>query len=238
MAKGSLETSTSRARVKKALFHFFDDMELEVKPLGTHASQTEIRQRIMTARFYLGDLINKDSSYDTRFLRRLYHPKQRGLNTPGQLIRGEVRRRRRRNRTARGKAMRLYRVCLKISNAHPRYRYGGGHAGLLRLLRSNSDMDCSSSTSLALKRAHLFNSPIAWVSGLFKNWGNHGYGEYFTIQAHDGHVWIEFAPKLGKGHGEYRRFDTSPHGDGPSGARMRKSYRPISGFEPRHIPGL
>ncbi len=232
--RGSLESKEARKRIKKALNSFFHEMELDFEPLPSDASKEEIRKRIKKAHFYLGD-IKKDlnGNYDNKFLSRLAKPKASSLNSPGQLLRGSVRRKRRRRATPRGRALKLYNECLKISNARPRYVYGGGHGGALTWLRSSSGMDCSSSTSLALKRAGMFTSPIAWVSWLFRGWGDAGQGKYFTVWCHSGHVFIEF-----HGLGQYTRFDTSPWGDGENGPRMRKGPRGKSGFYSRHMPGL
>jgi len=227
----------ARRKVKQALGNFFREMELEVEPLAKNATKQDIRHRIKKAHFYLGD-IEKDQTgdFDSHFLRRLDHPNAAHLNTRGQLIRGRVRRRRRRNNTARGIAMKLFRVCSKISDARPRYVYGGGHGPLLRLMRSNANMDCSSSTSLALKRAGMFSFPIAWVSGMFGGWGQEGKGDWFTVCWHSGHVFIEFYNLPNKG--DYYRFDTSPWGDGESGARLRDGERGYAQFKFRHLPGL
>ena len=234
MIQGSLETKLARKKVKQALNDFFKEMELEIDPLPKDASQPQIRRRIKSAHFYLGDITkDQNGAFNNEFLRRLEHPKATHLNTRGQLLRGEIRRRRRRDSTPKGKAMKLYKECMKISNARPRYVYGGGHGPLLRLMRSSSGMDCSSSTSLALKRAGFFSSHFAWVSWLFGGWGESGTGKYFTVWYHSGHVWIEFY-----GLGEYTRFDTSPWGYGEHGARMRKGSRGKTDFRSRHLPRL
>lgn len=136
--------------------------------------------------------------------------------------------------TASGKAAKLYQESIKISKAGGTYVYGGGHGAKLRSLKSGQGLDCSSSVSLALFRAGLFDGETAIVSGEFaKSWGQPGKGKQFTVWANGEHVWIQFH-SLGK----WWRFDTSPYGSGDRGPRVREKSRPTSGFKPRHWPGL
>lgn len=136
-----------------------------------------------------------------------------------------------------GSAERLYQECKRISDAHGPYVFGGGHGAPLANLRSGQGLDCSSSTSLALYRAGLFEGrTVAMVSGQFaSSYGKPGRGKYFTVWAHSGHVFIEL-----HGLGDAKRFDTSPGygGGGGSGPSMRTTSRPTAGFTARHIPGL
>jgi hypothetical protein len=102
-----------------------------------------------------------------------------------------------------------------------------------RRCQSGQGLDCSSSSSLALKRAGLFSDNVAWVSGRFaSSYGQPGPGQHFTVWANGGHVWIEF-----HGLGAAKRFDTSPHGSGGRGPRLRYTPRSTSGFVARHWPG-
>jgi hypothetical protein len=133
-----------------------------------------------------------------------------------------------------GKAGRLYAEAKRISDAGGPYVYGGGHGPALSSLASGQGLDCSSSVSLALRRAGLFSGTRSWVSGDFAaRYGVPGRGEEFTVWANSGHVWIEF-----NGLGPGKRFDTSPYGSGSHGPRVRGTDRPTSGFTPRHWPGL
>ena len=82
----------------------------------------------------------------------------------------------------------------------------------------------------------MLGSNRAQVSGWFENWGDPGRGKYMTIHAIDDHVWIEFnLPELPDA---YSRFDTSPHGWGPHGPRVRPNRRSDSRFVHRHFKGM
>lgn len=129
------------------------------------------------------------------------------------------------------KARQLLAECRKFTG---RYIYGGGHGPQLSALTYSQGLDCSSSTSKALRDVGLFpESSVAQVSGWFEHWGDAGSGRYITIHANYEHVWIQFSLPEG-----YFRFDTSPHGDGPSGPRVRTKERFTSTFVARHPHGL
>ena len=133
-----------------------------------------------------------------------------------------------------GKLAALYRECKRISDAGGSYVYGGGHGPRLSSLSSGQGLDCSSSCSLALYRAGMFDDSTAIVSSMFaRSWGKPGRGNDFTVWANDAHVWIE----LHGGVGNAKRFDTSSYGSGGSGPRLRFTDRPTSGFVPRHWAG-
>jgi hypothetical protein len=134
------------------------------------------------------------------------------------------------------KSGKLYLECQRISDNASSYVYGGSHGKPLSQVASNDHMDCSSSCSLALYRAGMFNGQTAITSGEFAaSWGQPGKGKHFTVWANGGHVWIEF-----HGIGEAVRFDTSAHGDGKSGdgPHLRKTARSDqANFTARHWPG-
>jgi hypothetical protein len=132
-----------------------------------------------------------------------------------------------------GRADDLYDEAKRISHAHGPYVYGGGHGTALSRLGSGHGMDCSSSTSLALFRAGLFHHSTAWASWQFAHWGRPGRGRFFTVWWNRDHVWIQFHSL-----GRFKRFDTSAHGSGGSGPRVRFGTRSTSGFNARHYPGL
>lgn len=132
------------------------------------------------------------------------------------------------------RARSLYDWCKHISAQRRRYIYGGGHGEALVNIDPHDGLDCSSSTCLALKRAGLYQSRYACVSGNFANWGQSGRGRYFTVWYNAHHVWIEFHHPFG----QYKRFDTSPWGFGGRGPRVRKTRRPRYGFKARHYPGM
>jgi cell wall-associated NlpC family hydrolase len=100
------------------------------------------------------------------------------------------------------------------------YKWGGGHGAW----RDNG-YDCSGSVSFALAAAGLLDRPL--TSGLFMRYGEAGPGEWITIYANDGHVFM-FVAGL--------RFDTS--GRGRAGTRWQEAPRTVAGFAVRHIAGL
>jgi hypothetical protein len=127
----------------------------------------------------------------------------------------------------------LFASMKQMSDHTPGYRFGGGHGVPLYRVSSYQGLDCSSSTSKALYDAGIFPHTYAWVSGDFaRSFGQPGTGKLFTIYANWEHVWI----RLYKGN--YWRFDTSPHGDGGRGPKLRKLPRFSSTFTARHYPGL
>jgi hypothetical protein len=108
------------------------------------------------------------------------------------------------------------------------YVYGGGHGPALSSMSVHGPLDCSSSCSLALYKAGMWDSmTYARVSGGFSNWGRAGRGENHTVWYNNGHVFIHFE-------GDYKgRFDTGGH-PGVSGPRYVAEHRSTAGFQPRH----
>lgn len=104
------------------------------------------------------------------------------------------------------------------------YKWGGGHGRLF-----DSGYDCSGSVSFALIRAGLLGYPM--VSGSLAHWGAKGAGNYVSIYANAGHVYMEVAGL---------RLDTSSVGDpgGKSGVRWRPPIGKRFGFAVRHVAGL
>ena len=98
-----------------------------------------------------------------------------------------------------------------------------------RLARAREGLDCSSFSSLVLKRAGLFAPDHAWTSGRLADWGEPGEGRCLTVWANDEHVWLEF--RLGDRRTE--RFDASPR----ETRRTAAGGRPASDATPRHPPG-
>lgn len=119
-----------------------------------------------------------------------------------------------------------------MSEATPGYLLGGGHGVPLTDVSIHQRLDCSSSTSKALFEAGMFPGKYAMVSGMFNTWGVPGEGKYFTVYYNSGHVWI----RLHKS--QWWRFDTSPHGDGGRGPRLRYLPRFTGGFGARHWPDM
>jgi hypothetical protein len=126
--------------------------------------------------------------------------------------------------------------------------YGGQHGIPLAQMVATRGLDCSSSCSLALWRADLWDkkTKTARVSGPgagspnFSSWGVAGKGHLFTVMYNNEHVWIKFEEAAGI---SYERFDTSAWGDGVSGdgPKVRKTTRPPSDearFNKRHWPGM
>ena len=104
--------------------------------------------------------------------------------------------------------------------AHKPYRYGGGHGRW-----NDSGYDCSGSVSYALHGAGLLNTQL--TSGEFETWGAAGAGQWVTIYANGGHVYMLVAGL---------RFDTS--GLSTDGTRWHTSSRSASGYVVRHPDGL
>lgn len=113
------------------------------------------------------------------------------------------------------------------------YIYGGQHDTSFLNDDRTDGFDCSSSTSYVLWKFNLLGSTQAHVSEWFETWAEPGRGKYITVHANDDHVWMEFSLPEG-----YHRFDTSPHGDGGRGPRVRTGVRSDSGFVHRHPKGM
>ena len=100
------------------------------------------------------------------------------------------------------------------------YRYGGGHGEW-----EDTGYDCSGSVSFALHGGGLLDAPMP--SGSFTSWGEAGEGQWITIYANGGHMYMTVAGL---------RFDTS--GRGKTGSRWQRDDRSPSGFTVRHPEGL
>jgi Putative peptidoglycan binding domain len=100
------------------------------------------------------------------------------------------------------------------------YVYGGGHGKW-----EDRGYDCSGSVSYALHGAGLLKQ--AMPSGGFMKWGDKGAGDWVTIYAHGGHIYMTVAGL---------RFDTSGRSD--TGSRWQASMRSPKGYTIRHPAGL
>jgi peptidoglycan hydrolase-like protein with peptidoglycan-binding domain len=100
------------------------------------------------------------------------------------------------------------------------YIYGGGHAKW-----EDSGYDCSGSVSYALHGAGLLET--AMPSGSFMSWGDPGPGQWITLYANGGHIYMVVAGL---------RFDTS--GRSGAGTRWQADMRSGSGYTVRHPVGL
>ena len=100
------------------------------------------------------------------------------------------------------------------------YKYGGGHGSW-----NDSGYDCSGSVSYALHGARLVRRPRD--SGEFMSWGRRGRGEWITVYAHGGHVYMKVAGL---------RFDTS--GRREDGTRWHDTRASRKGYAVRHPSGL
>jgi cell wall-associated NlpC family hydrolase len=100
------------------------------------------------------------------------------------------------------------------------YIWGGGHASF-----QASGYDCSGSVSYVLAAAGLLSAPE--VSGDFESYGDPGPGQWVTIYANAGHVWMEIAGW---------RFDTVALAE--DGTRWAQGGGEFAGFVVRHPPGL
>lgn len=116
---------------------------------------------------------------------------------------------------------------------HTGYQWGGEHDQTLQDDTVADWFDCSSSVSFMLWHFGLMPISHAEVSTWFEGYGLSGAGKYVTIFANWEHVWMRFLLPEG-----YYRFDTSPHGDGTRGPRIRTKARSEAGFYVRHPKGL
>ncbi len=101
------------------------------------------------------------------------------------------------------------------------YIYGGGHGSW-----NDSGYDCSGSVSYALHGGGLISSPED--SGTLESYGRAGRGNWITIWANGGHVYMYVAGL---------RFDTSAQGE-TGGSRWTRQGRSSSGYVVRHPSGL
>ena len=104
--------------------------------------------------------------------------------------------------------------------AHKPYIYGGGHGRW-----EDAGYDCSGSVSYALHGGGLLEQSMP--SGGFTNWGAAGPGQWITIYANGGHMYMVVAGL---------RFDTS--GRTRAGTRWQADMRSAGGYTVRHPPGL
>lgn len=102
------------------------------------------------------------------------------------------------------------------------YQYGGGHGSA----DGRGGYDCSGAVSHVLMRAGLLSSPLP--SSGFRNYGQHGEGNWITVYAKPGHVFLVVADL---------RFDTGWH-QYPEGPRWTAQSRPLRGYSTRHPRGL
>ena len=100
------------------------------------------------------------------------------------------------------------------------YKYGGGHGDW-----TDSGYDCSGSVSYALHGGGLLNNPKD--SGQLMGWRFSGRGEWITVFANAGHVYMKVAGL---------RFDTS--GLREDGTRWHDTRASREGYAIRHPRGL
>ena len=97
------------------------------------------------------------------------------------------------------------------------YVYGGGHGKI-----EDHGYDCSGTVSYVLYHAGLLRTPQP--SGAFRRYGQDGKGEWITLYAKSGHVFISLAGL---------RLDTGYNGEG-QGPRWTMMSRPANGCSLRH----
>jgi peptidoglycan hydrolase-like protein with peptidoglycan-binding domain len=100
------------------------------------------------------------------------------------------------------------------------YVYGGGHGRW-----DDRGYDCSGSVSYVLHAAGLLDQALP--SGDFTSWGEKGPGQWVTLYANSGHIYMVIAGL---------RFDTS--GRQQDGTRWHADLRSASGYTVVHPPGL
>jgi hypothetical protein len=101
------------------------------------------------------------------------------------------------------------------------YGYGGGHGSGV-----DSAYDCSGAASYVLRATGKLGA--ARTSTGFRRYGEAGEGEWITIYARKGHVFLSVAGL---------RFDTG-WTSGPKGPQWTTRDRPAPGAALRHPPGL
>jgi cell wall-associated NlpC family hydrolase len=101
------------------------------------------------------------------------------------------------------------------------YLWGGGHGAWL-----DKGYDCSGSVGYALAAGGMLGS--SQTSGQLMNWGAPGPGQWLTVYANGGHVFMYVAGL---------RFDTSGRA-GDHASRWQLAPRSADGFVVRHYPGL
>jgi peptidoglycan hydrolase-like protein with peptidoglycan-binding domain len=100
------------------------------------------------------------------------------------------------------------------------YKYGGGHGNW-----NDTGYDCSGSVSYALHGAGLLDQALP--SGSFTSWGDAGPGQWVTLYANGGHIFMVVAGL---------RFDTS--GRSNHNTRWQVEQRSSAGYTVRHPTGL
>ncbi|MGH2861508.1 MAG: hypothetical protein ACRDLT_08370, partial [Solirubrobacteraceae bacterium] len=100
------------------------------------------------------------------------------------------------------------------------YIWGGGHGSFV-----SAGYDCSGSVSYVLNAAGLLSAPE--VSGDFESYGGPGSGQWVTIYANAGHVWMQIAGW---------RFDTVALAE--DGSRWSQGGGEYAGFVVRHPVGF
>jgi hypothetical protein len=101
------------------------------------------------------------------------------------------------------------------------YSRGGGHGRIF-----DGAYDCSGATSYVLIGAGKLRSPMP--STAFRKYGRSGAGDWITVYARRGHVFLTVAGL---------RFDTGYH-SGPRGPAWTTRSRPTKGATLRHPAGL
>jgi hypothetical protein len=106
------------------------------------------------------------------------------------------------------------------------YLYGGGHKPF-SAAKLDKGYDCSGTASYALYGGRFLRSPMP--SGAFMRWGQNGPGNWITVYAHSGHMYLVVAGL---------RLDTGLRDD-PSrtGPGWSKRLRPSNAFVARHPRG-
>jgi cell wall-associated NlpC family hydrolase len=121
-------------------------------------------------------------------------------------------------KTAPVKIKRMIRAGNRITNKP--YLWGGGHGSL-----RSSGYDCSGAVSYLLRSARIIKQ--SYTSGSFSRLGHPGKGQWVTIYANSGHVFMYVAGL---------RWDTAYITDGDkSGPGWSKKPRPKRGYAVRHF---
>jgi hypothetical protein len=101
------------------------------------------------------------------------------------------------------------------------YEWGGGHAQW-----RDDGYDCSGAVSFALRGGDFVDYAFPGLE--FDTWGRKGTGEWITVYASSGHIFMTVAGL---------RWDTG-YNDGGDGPDWSTEMRPLGGFKARHPNGF
>lgn len=190
------------AQTRRALVATKSELELKADPVATRSQQKMIRRAVVST--------TGGAVYRAPPSPRTLVPGAQGKVTPDGFA------------IAPAFAPQVVKDVITAGNAIAKtpYKWGGGHGAW-----EDTGYDCSGSVSFALHGGGLLDGAL--VSGDFARWGATGPGQWITIYANGGHVYMVVAGM---------RFDTSSRSR--TGSRWTQEQRPSDGFAVTHPKGL